>query len=217
MDLTVDALMDQGPEVDVVCVEAEDLEIVVAGAVQAVLEDSAETIMTISAVDLVVGAEEVAAAVVLEEVLMKALAEGEEMDPPRGALVGHVVAEDSGEDMKMARREVVMMGDMGVAVAVAMEEVIMVMVVALVMIVMAALDKAVKEDMVAVIRVAMVVARVVTAADKAAMAMMEAMEATMEVIKAAMEEAELVALVAVHKAEPLKLPRLPSQMMLLAP
>ena len=34
------------------------------------------------------------------------------------------------------------------------------------------------------------------------------MEATMEVIKAAMEEAELVALVAVHKADPLKLPRL---------
>lgn len=217
MDLTVDALMDQGPEVDVVCVEVEDLEIVVVGVVQAVLEDSAETITTILAVDSVVGAEEVAAAVVLEEVLMKALAEGEEMDLPRGALVGHVVAEDSGEDMEKAHREAVMMGDMGVVVA--MEVVIMEMVVALVMIVMVATDKAVKEDLVAVIRVVMVVARdrVVTAADKAAMAMMEAMEATMEVIKAAMEEAELVALVAVHKADPLKLPRLPSQMMLLAP
>ena len=54
------------------------------------------------------------------------------MDLPRGALVGHVVAEDSGEDMEKAHREAVMMGDMGVVVA--MEVVIMEMVVALVMI-----------------------------------------------------------------------------------
>ena len=54
------------------------------------------------------------------------------MDLPRGALVGHVVAEDSGEGLKMAHREEVMVGDMEVVAA--MEEVIMEMVVAPVMI-----------------------------------------------------------------------------------